>query len=90
MFSRYLRFRLRLSLSLNVQVAIRQQNSHQITIHQIWIKSVKWPNGNLESKQSPNYHVAVRPTFPNLTNGNSATVQIQTQTQTSFCTVDRE
>ena len=39
----------------------------------------------------PNYHLAIRPTFPNLMNGNSATVlspncrsAIQTQTQTEL------
>ena len=56
-FSKYLRLRLRLSLSLN----------GRITIRQIWIKSVKWPNGNSETKQLPNYHLAIRPIFPNLT-----------------------
>ena len=46
-------------------------------------------NDNLETKQSLNYHLPIRPTFPNVTNGNSATVlslnyhsAIQTQTQT--------
>ena len=73
--SECLKFRLRLSSSLNGRKAME--------------KSVKWPNGNSETKQLLNYHSAIRPTFPNLTNGNSATVlspsghsAIQTQNQT--------
>ena len=55
-----LKFRLRLSLSPNGRVAME--------------KSVKWPNANSETKQSPTYHSAIQSTFSNLTNGNSATV----------------
>ena len=46
-------------------------------------------NGNLETKQSLNYHLAIQLTFPNLMNGNLMTVlspnchsAVQTQTQT--------
>ena len=44
-----------------------------VTIHQLWEKSVKWPNGN----SSPVCHqIAIWPfdrLFPNLRNGNSVT-----------------
>ena len=55
----------------------------------VWIKSIKRPNGNSETKQSLNYNLAIQLTFPNLMNGDLATVlwlnchsAIQTQTQT--------
>ena len=37
----------------------RRQNSRRITICQIWIKSAKQLNGNYQTKQSQNYHLAV-------------------------------
>ena len=40
-------------------MATQWQKSRQIIIHQIWMKLVKWPNANLEKKQSPNYHPAI-------------------------------
>ena len=49
----------------------------------------EWQNGTLVTKQSLNYHLTIRQSFPNLTNGNLATVlspnchsAVQTQTQT--------
>ena len=69
----------------NGKSAIKQSPNY----HSSDLDKVKLPNGNLETKQSLNCHLAVRPTFPNLTTGNSATVlplnshsAIQTQTQT--------
>ena len=80
-FLKYLRFRLH--LSLNGRTAIRRQNSHRITIHQIWRKLVEWPN---DSSQS-----VTKQFESEWQNGNLATVlslnchsvvQTQTQTQT--------
>ena len=52
-------------------MAIRQQNSCRITIHQIWIKLVKWLNGNSET------------TVAELPFGHSINFSwVQTQTQT--------
>ena len=53
----------------------------------VWIKSIKRPNGNSETKQSLNYNLAIQLTFPNLTNGEfrrpfRTAIQTQTQTQT--------
>ena len=91
MFSKYLGFRLRLSLSLKGRMAICRQNSCRITIPQIWIKLVKQPSGNLETKQLPYYHLTIQPTFPEWLNGILVTVlmmnchsAVQTQTQTQM------
>ena len=73
-----LRFRLLFSLSLNGRMAIWRQNSCRITIQPFREKSVKRPN-------------TFDRLYPNLTNGNSATVlssnyhsSVQTQTQTQM------
>ena len=66
---------------LNGRMAIRQQISCQITMLPIWIKLVKWPNGNSKTKEPFD-----QPQWPN---SNSATVlspnchsAVQTQAQT--------
>ena len=82
-FLKYLRLHLHLNLSLNDQMVIHKQNSHQITIHQIWITLVKWPNGNSETKHSSNYHLAIQQLFLNGLQ-NSCWIAIQTQAQTQM------
>ena len=51
----------------------------------IWIKLVKQENGNLETKQSPNYHSAIQPTFQTQTETQTEPEAYRMHEQTEFC-----